>query len=100
MSLPVSVILSCSADGEYGQWKIGHRSESITFSVQTFVVKLATGLASGVVGIGLAIVGFKPDLVQEMSTVYGMSVIMFIIPIFVLLVALYVKLEAGKGEVL
>ncbi len=75
---------------EYGQWKIGHRSESITFSVQTFVVKLATGLASGVVGIGLSIVGFKPDLVQEISTVYGMRVIMFVIPIFALVIALYV----------
>jgi melibiose permease len=86
---------------EYGQWKIGHRSESITFSVQTFVVKLATGLASGVVGIGLTIVGFKADLVQEMTTVYGMRVIMFIIPILALLIALYIfnkyhTLDEGK----
>lgn len=86
---------------EYGQWKIGHRSESITFSVQTFVVKLATGLASGVVGIGLTIIGFKADLVQDLSTVYGMRVIMFIIPIFALLIALYVfnkhhTLDEGK----
>ena len=74
---------------EYGQWKVGHRSESITFSVQTFVVKLATGLASGVVGIGLTAVGFRADQIQEMSTVYGMRAIMFIIPVMALLAALY-----------
>ena len=75
---------------EYGQWKIGHRSESIIFSVQTFVVKLATGLASGVVGIGLTVVGFQANRVQELSTVYGMRAIMFVLPIFALLIAFYI----------
>ncbi|MEW5785880.1 MAG: glycoside-pentoside-hexuronide (GPH):cation symporter [Bacillota bacterium] len=75
---------------EYGQWKLGHRSESITFSVQTFVVKLATGLASGVVGVGLTAVGFKADMVQALSTVFGMRVLMFVIPIIALLIALYI----------
>jgi melibiose permease len=79
---------------EYGEWKTGNRSEAIAFSVQTFVVKLAMGLSSGVIGIGLGIINFVPSeeingevtrFVQSESTLFGMSLIMFILPLFGLL---------------
>ena len=35
---------------EYGEWKLGRRNESITFSLQPFVYKLSNAIASGVVG--------------------------------------------------
>ena len=85
---------------EYGQLKLGNRSEAIAFSVQTFVVKLAMGLSLGVIGVGLAVIGFKQPLVhsqanieifeQSAATLQGMNYIMFILPIFGLLIGRYI----------
>lgn len=81
---------------EYGELKTGSRSESVVFSVQTFVVKLATGLAMGIVGFGLTIIGFKADatadnlLQQTDSTLMGISIMMFILPVFGLLLSRYI----------
>ncbi len=78
---------------EYGELKLGVRTEGIVFSVQTFVVKLATGLAMGVVGVGLAIFGFKSSgegedlLPQSEVTIWGIRVMMFILPIIGMLIA-------------
>jgi melibiose permease len=85
---------------EYGELKLGRRSEGIVFSVQTFVVKLATGLSLGVIGIGLTIINFLPavevsedvfvEQVQTASTVNGMKIMMFILPLFGLLISRYI----------
>lgn len=79
---------------EYGELKLGTRSESVVFSVQTFVVKLATGLSMGVVGWGLSIIGFKSSadeiLPQSDSTLMGISIMMFILPIFGMLLSRYI----------
>ena len=42
---------------EYGQWKMGKRNESITFSVQPFINKIGGALATGVVSVTLIISG-------------------------------------------
>lgn len=78
---------------EYGELKIGQRSEAIAFSVQTFIVKLAMGLSLGVIGIGLEIFKFVPaidDVVQPQadSTIVGMRILMFILPIIGLIIGL------------
>ena len=44
---------------EYGQWKLGKRNESITFSVQPFINKIGGAIASGVVGLTLIISGIN-----------------------------------------
>lgn len=81
---------------EYGELKTGTRSESVVFSVQTFVVKLATGLSMGVVGWGLSIIGFVSDanaddlLPQTDETLMGISIMMFILPIFGMLLSRYI----------
>lgn len=81
---------------EYGELKTGKRSESVVFSVQTFVVKLATGFSMGVVGIGLTIIGFVEDpnsdtlLPQSDTTMFGISIMMFILPIFGMLLSRYI----------
>lgn len=38
---------------EYGEWKLGRRNESVTFSLQPFIYKGSNALASGVVGATL-----------------------------------------------
>ena len=81
---------------EYGELKTGTRSESVVFSVQTFVVKLATGLSMGVVGWGLSIIKLATDpesdvlLQQSDSTLMGISIMMFILPIFGMLLSRYI----------
>ncbi|WP_207947825.1 glycoside-pentoside-hexuronide (GPH):cation symporter [Occultella glacieicola] len=42
---------------EYGQWKLGRRNESVTFSLQPFIYKASSGLAAGVVGLTLILSG-------------------------------------------
>jgi len=81
---------------EYGELKTGKRSESTVFSVQTFVVKLATGLSMGVVGLGLELFGFVEDpdsdalLEQTDTTLLGISLMMFILPILGMLLSRYI----------
>jgi len=42
---------------EYGEWKMGRRNESVTFSLQPFVYKSSNALASGIVGVTLVLSG-------------------------------------------
>lgn len=84
---------------EYGENKIGIRSEAVAFSVQTFVVKLATGLSLGVIGLGLTIIKFiEPSEINDVltefdqteATLQGMRIMMFILPLFGLLYSRYI----------
>jgi len=80
---------------EYGELVTGRRSEAIVFSVQTFVVKLATGLSMGVVGVGLWAIKFVPDIndlavPQTDSTIWGIRILMFILPVFGMLLSRYI----------
>lgn len=44
---------------EYGQWKLGRRNESITFSVQPFINKIGGAISSGIVGTTLILSGIN-----------------------------------------
>lgn len=44
---------------EYGQWKLGKRSESVTFSIQPLVNKIGGALSTGLVSLTLIISGIK-----------------------------------------
>ncbi len=46
---------------EYGQWKLGKRNESITFSIQPLINKIGGALATGIVSITLIFSGVKVD---------------------------------------
>ena len=69
---------------EYGQWKLGRRNESITFSVQPFINKIGGAIANGIVGVTLIISGINaaatPDDVTE-SGLLLMKLSMLILPI-------------------
>jgi melibiose permease len=78
---------------EYGEYKLGTRSEALAFSVQTFIVKLAMGLSLGIIGVGLELFNFVPnvgDTPQPQSdfTIIGMRIMMFILPIIGLILSL------------
>lgn len=52
---------------EYGQWKLGTRNESVIFSVNPFVVKLATSIQILVVSITLAITKLNRDVIKPLT---------------------------------
>ncbi len=46
---------------EYGQWKLGKRNESITFSIQPLVNKIGGAISTGLVSLTLIFSGIKVD---------------------------------------
>ena len=92
LTVLTTVFLSSSVD--YGQMKTGRREESVIFSMQTFVVKAASGLAVFITGIGLDMIGLVGDtsetgavVAQSASTIMGLRLLMTILPILGLTVA-------------
>ena len=93
LSVLTTVFLANSVD--YGQLKTGHREESVIFSMQTFVVKAASGVSVFAAGIGLDLIGLVgnsdeggPVVQQSASTLTGLRLIMTIMPMILLAVAL------------
>ena len=44
---------------EYGQWKLGRRSESITFSIQPLINKIGGALSTGLISVSIMLAGIK-----------------------------------------
>ncbi len=93
LSVLTTLFLSNSVD--YGQLKTGRREESVIFSMQTFVVKAASGVAVFLAGIGLDIIGLQgntdetgPVAEQSSGTLLGLRLMMTVLPIIVLAIAL------------
>lgn len=75
---------------DYGEYKLGTRNESILFSTQTFVVKLAGALSGFITGTGLSLIGFVADAVQTQTTLTGIRIIMGGIPMLFSLLYLFI----------
>ncbi|HWT73906.1 MAG TPA: glycoside-pentoside-hexuronide (GPH):cation symporter [Mobilitalea sp.] len=75
---------------DYGEWKTKQRSESVIFSMQTFVVQLASAFSVLIAGVGLDLIHLDTKAkVQTSATLFGMRVIMIIIPILGLLFSIF-----------
>lgn len=69
---------------EYGQWKLGRRNESITFSVQPFINKIGGAIANGIVGVTLILSGINSAATPYDVTDAGlltMKLAMLILPL-------------------
>ena len=99
LSSASTTVMLCDAV-DYGEYKIGKRSESIIFSMQTFIVKFATAFSGLIVGIGLNIINYVPNAIQSTQTIMGMKFIMFVVPSFLMLICLgvYMKFYKLNGE--
>ena len=89
LSVLTTLFLSNSVD--YGQLKTGRREESVIFSMQTFVVKAASGVAVFLTGIGLDLIGLQgnaeetgPIAAQSAGTLLGLRLMMTVLPMIVL----------------
>jgi len=93
LSVLTTLFLSNSVD--YGELKTGRREESVIFSMQTFVVKAASGVAVFLTGIGLDLIGLQgnteetgPIAAQSAGTLLGLRLEMTVLPMIVLVIAL------------
>lgn len=108
LNVVVTVFLANTVD--YGELKNNRRDESVIFSMQTFVVKLASGIAALVASICLAVFNIQADstsvldsqgLVHKIytlgetqlidnSSVMGLRAVMTVGPIAVLVIAYFI----------
>lgn len=94
LTILTTVFLANTVD--YGQLKNGRRDESVIFSMQTFVVKLASGVAALIASVCLSVSSISQnagEAAQEAvgaSSVLTLRMTMTVLPIAGLLVALYV----------
>ncbi len=91
----ITVFLANTVD--YGDLKNGRRDESVIFSMQTFVVKLASGVSAFIASIALCVLNLKQgagegitsnidfSLGVATSSKLGLRLVMTVIPIVVLI---------------
>ncbi|MBD5495931.1 MAG: sugar:sodium symporter [Lachnospiraceae bacterium] len=95
LTVLVTVFLANTVD--YGELKNNRRDESVIFSMQTFVVKLASGVAAFIASTCLAVFNLSDDteaavetVQTAVSSVVGLRMTMTVIPIIGLLIAIFV----------
>ena len=74
----VTVILADVVD--YGEYKAGTRNESVTFSMQTLLVKFSSAMGSLFTGFALDLTGYVPNVVQSTATKNGITIVMILLP--------------------
>ena len=94
LSVLTTVFLSGSVD--YGELQTGRREESVIFSMQTFVVKLASGVAVFLTGVGLDLIGLVGNAddtgeiaQQSAETIIGLRLLMTVLPILTLIAVFF-----------
>lgn len=94
LNVIVTVFLANTVD--YGELKNNRRDESVIFSMQTFVVKLASGIAALAASIVISIFHIQKNETAAVLTAIdessrmGLRICMTIIPIVVLIIGLII----------
>ena len=70
---------------EYGYARSGVRREGIYYSVWTFVIALGGAFAGFLVGQGLGLSGYVPDVVQSASSILGIRLLIGPLPVLLIL---------------
>ena len=85
---------------EYGQWKLGKRNESITFSIQPLINKLGGAISTGMVSLTLILSGIKIDGgTADMIDGSGKLMVkaaMFVIPLIFIVIGYIIYLKKYK----
>ena len=89
LTVLTTVFLANTVD--YGEWKNGRRDESVIFSMQTFVVKLASGISAFLASLCLEIfhISANTENIVKLSTdsIMGLRFTMAVVPIIGLIIA-------------
>ncbi|MBP5415682.1 MAG: MFS transporter, partial [Lachnospiraceae bacterium] len=81
---------------DYGELKNNRRDESVIFSMQTFVVKLASGVSAFIASLCMQILNiiYNTDAVvtsdNSVSSLMGLRMTMTILPIIGLMIAVFI----------
>lgn len=100
---PAVVLTTMISDvADYTEYKKGYRADGVLFSINSFVVKLATAVNSGVIGWLLAYCGYDAGKqIQSAATVTGINIVRYIYPIVALIICLvFVKWYPLKDKTL
>lgn len=87
---------------EYGQWKLGRRSESITFSIQPLVNKIGGALSTGLISISIMLAGIKSSGSDVAATAIDASgkltikLAMLLIPLLLIVAGYVIYLKKYK----
>lgn len=84
LNVLLTIFLSDAVD--YGEYKNGTREEAVIFSMQTFTVKLASGLAVLIAGIVIDLVGLDPEATAQTASTLKQLRLWMTIPSALLLV--------------
>lgn len=94
LTVLTTVFLANTVD--YGEFKNNRRDESVIFSMQTFVVKLASGVAALIASVCLTVCNLSNDTtdtkaaaLEAGSSVAGLRITMTVLPIIGLLTAVF-----------
>lgn len=94
LTVLTTVFLANTVD--YGELKNNRRDESVIFSMQTFVVKLASGVAALIASVCLQLCNLSQDtsdaaaVAEAGGSVLGLRMTMTVVPIIGLLVAVFI----------
>jgi len=97
--IQILMLMFLSDTIEYGQWKLGKRNESITFSVQPFINKIGGAIASGVLGLTLIISGINAAATPEDVTPGGittMKAAMLLFPLAAIVIGYFINMAKFK----
>ncbi|HCW54086.1 MAG TPA: melibiose:sodium transporter MelB [Clostridium sp.] len=75
---------------DYGEYKLGTRNESIIASFQTLLVKTASAVSGWLVGVGLTIVGYVPNVEQTSGTILGLRILMIGVPSVITIISYFI----------
>jgi len=84
---------------EYGQWKLGRRNESITFSVQPFIYKIGGAIGNGIVSLTIILAGITTAATPEDVTPNGLLIMksaMLFLPLVFIVAGFLVYLTKFK----
>ncbi len=65
---------------EYGEWKTGTRAAAFLVGFCTFAQKIAMGVAMGMLGIMLEVIGYQANIVQTPETLHSMKILLTLMP--------------------
>ncbi len=92
-------LMSLADSIEYGQWKMGKRNESVTFSVQPFINKLGAAIANGVLGLTLIISGINAAQTPQDVPAGGITIMklsMLVLPLIAIVAGYIVYMKKFK----